>query len=106
MTDFFLALAQQAVVDEDARQLRADRPIEQRRHDRRIDPARQAADHPVVAHPLADAVDGLLGKIAQPPGAVAAADLGQEVGQDLLALRACASPRDGTAGRRSAAWRA
>ena len=38
-------LAQQAVVDEDARELRADRSIQERGHDGRIDAARQPADH-------------------------------------------------------------
>ena len=53
---FFFVLAQQAVVDQDARQLRADRPIQQRRHDRRIDAARQPADH-AVDRRLAAAAD-------------------------------------------------
>ena len=42
-----LALAQQAVVDEDARDLRADGPEQQRRRHRRIDAAGQAADDAV-----------------------------------------------------------
>ena len=47
------ALAQQAVVDEDARDLGADRLDEQRRHHGRIDAAGQAADDAVLADPLA-----------------------------------------------------
>ena len=41
-----LALAQQAVVDEDAGQLVADRLVDQHGRDRRIDAAGQAADDP------------------------------------------------------------
>ena len=54
MTDCCFVLAQQAVVDQDARELRADRLVQQRRDDRRIDAARQAADHAVVADALAN----------------------------------------------------
>ena len=58
-------LAQQAVVDQDARELRGRwRWIEQRRDDGRIDAAREAADHAVLADPLADARDGSVGEIA------------------------------------------
>ena len=45
---------QQAVVDEDAGQLVADGAMDQRRGHRRIDAARQAEDHLLVAHLLAD----------------------------------------------------
>ena len=52
---FGLARAQQAGVDQDADQLVADRLVQQERRDRRIDAARQAADHPagadLLAHP-------------------------------------------------------
>ena len=63
-------LAQQAVVDEDAGELRADRLVQQRGDDRRIDAARQAADHAVACRRGArTSRDRLLGEIAQPPGA-------------------------------------
>ena len=47
---FALAGAHQAVVDEDAGELVADRLVDQHRRDRRIDAAGEAANHP----PLAD----------------------------------------------------
>jgi hypothetical protein len=46
--------AQQAVVDEHAGELVADGAVDQRRGHRRIDAARQAEDHLLVAHLLAD----------------------------------------------------
>ena len=52
-----LACAQQAVVDEDAGQLVADRLMDQHRGHRGIHAARQAADHPPLAHLRADAGD-------------------------------------------------
>ena len=52
-----LVLAQQAVVDQDARELRADGLGQQRGDDRRIDAAGQAADHAVVADALANRGD-------------------------------------------------
>ena len=54
-----LAGAQQAGVDKDAGQLVADRLVQQRRGDRGIDPARQAADDMAVADLVADALDRL-----------------------------------------------
>ena len=80
-------LAQQAVVDQDARQLRADRPVQQRGDDRRIDAARKAADDAVVADALAHLADRLLGEIAEPPRAGAAADVREKVGEDRFAVR-------------------
>ena len=52
-----LAEPHQAVVDEDAGQLIADRFVDQHRGDRAVDAARQAADHPPVADLLADVGD-------------------------------------------------
>ena len=43
-----LALAQQAVVDEDAREPVAERLVAEHGRDRRVDPAREAADDVVV----------------------------------------------------------
>ena len=70
---FLFVLAQQAVVDEDAGELRADGLGQQRGDDRRIDAARQSADHAVVAHAAADRLDRLAGEIAQLPRARATA---------------------------------
>ena len=46
-----LARAHQAVIDEHAGQLLADRLVDQHRRDRAVDAARQAADHPALARP-------------------------------------------------------
>ena len=50
-----LVLAQQAVVDEHARQLVADGAVHEQRRHRRVDAARQRADHALVADLRADA---------------------------------------------------
>src|SRR5262249_18744655 len=52
-----LALPQQAVIDEDAGELLADRLMDQHRSDRRVDPAGEAADHPPGPYFGADAGD-------------------------------------------------
>ena len=70
-----LARAQQAVIDEDAGELLADRLVHQHRGDRRIDAARQAADHPPAAHLLADARDLRLAEAGHRPVAAAAGDV-------------------------------
>ena len=63
-----LALAQQAVVDEDAREPVAEGPVAEDGGDRRVDPARQAADGVVVrADARAHLRDGLLGERARRP---------------------------------------
>jgi hypothetical protein len=54
-----LVEAHQAVVDEDAGQLLADRLMDEDGGDGGIDPARQAADDAVEAHLLLDLVDHL-----------------------------------------------
>src|SRR3546814_11639940 len=71
-----LAQAQQAVVDEHAGELLADRFVAQPRGDRAVDAARQAAQHTLVADLAADF--GALGgaqfahrPVARPPAAVA-----------------------------------
>ncbi len=83
----FFVLAQQAVVDQDATELRADGPVQEGRDDRRIDPARQAANHPIGPDAATNLLDRLLGKIAEPPRAVALANVGQEIGQHRFAQR-------------------
>src|SRR4030095_5035679 len=45
-----LALPEDAVVDEDAREARAQRLVEQQGHDRRVHPSRERADDAAVAH--------------------------------------------------------
>ncbi len=54
-----LALAHEAVVDENAGELLADRLMDEDGGDRRVDAAREAADHPLEAHLLLDPVDHL-----------------------------------------------
>ncbi len=82
-----LAGAQQSGVDEDAGQLVAHRLVQQSRGDRRIDPARQAADDIAVADLVADPVDRLRAEPRHRPIAAAAGDLAGEVAQQLGALR-------------------
>ena len=62
-----LALAQQAVVDEHAGELVADRPVHERRRDRGVDAAGQAADHPLVADLRADRGDLLVDDVGHRP---------------------------------------
>src|SRR5918996_5096969 len=57
-----LARAQEAGIDQDADQLVAPRLVQQQRRDRRIDAAREAADHPAGADLLAHAGNRLLAK--------------------------------------------
>ena len=96
-----LARAQQAVVDEDAGQLVADRLMDQHRGDRAVDPAGQAADHPSAAHLGADAAD-LGGAEIRPSSRCRA---GRRRGGRSCAAAprraGCARPRGGTARRRS-----
>ena len=49
-----LVLPQQAVVDEDARELLADRLVHEQRRDGRVDAARQRAEHALVSDLRAD----------------------------------------------------
>ena len=82
-----LALAQQAVIDEDAGELVADRLVDQERRDGRIDPARQSADHPPVAHFRADAVDLAGAELRHGPVAGAAGNGLHEIGEQRRAFR-------------------
>ena len=81
-----LALAQKAVVDEDAGQLVADRLVDQDRRDRRIDAAREAADHAGFADLRADAGDLLGAKRGHRPVALEARDFVQEIGDEFGAV--------------------
>ena len=78
-----LALAHEAVIDEDAGQLVADRLVDQHRRDRRIDAAREAADHARLADLRADARDLLGAEGGHRPVALEARDLVQEIGDEL-----------------------
>jgi hypothetical protein len=87
--DHFLRLAQphQPVVHEDAGQLVADGLVDQHGGDRRIDPARQPADHPAVAHLVADLPDRLVLVGAHRPVALEARD------PDEVLVESCAVRR-------------
>src|SRR5438552_16589323 len=82
-----LVFPQQAVVDEDADELFADRLVQQRRDDGGIDPAGETADHPRFSDLLANVLHGLLDEVAHRPASRAFADLVKEVAEDLLAAR-------------------
>ena len=82
--------AQQAVVDEDAGELVADRAVDQRRGDARIDAARQAEDDLLVADLLADARDRLVDVVAHHPVGLRAGDVEHEAVQQVAALARCA----------------
>ena len=79
--------AQQPVVDEDAGQPVADRLVDQRRGDARVDAAREAEDDLVVADLLADPRHRLVDVVAHHPVGLGAADLEDEAVQQLPALQ-------------------
>ena len=78
---------QQAVIDEDAGELLADRLVNEHGGDRRVDAARQSADHPALAHLLADLLDRLVLEGAHGPVAGKAGDLAHEIAQQGRAVR-------------------
>ena len=82
-----LALAQQAVVDEHARELVADRPVHEQRGDRRVDAAGERAEHALAADLRADALDLLLDHGRRRPRRRGARDLVEEVLEHGLAVR-------------------
>ena len=82
-----LVLAQQAVVDEDARELVADRLVDEQRGDGRVDAAGEPAEHPFAADLGADPLDLLLDHGGGRPGRPGAGDAVEEVLQHLLAVR-------------------
>ena len=82
-----LALPHQAVVDEDAGQLVADRLVDQHRRHRRIDPAGKSADHPAFADLGADAKNLLLAEGGHGPVALESGDLVQKVGDQPRPVR-------------------
>ena len=81
-----LVQPQQAVVDEHAGQLVADRAVDQRRGHARIDTARQAEDHLLVADLLADARHRLVDVVAHHPVGLRLRDPEHEAVQQLAAL--------------------
>ena len=85
-----LVQPQQAVVDEHAGELVADRLVDQRRRDRRIDAARKPEDHLVLPDLLADARDRLGDVVGHVPVAAAAADLAARSGAGASCPAACA----------------
>ena len=98
-----LVLAQEPVVDEDARQLVADGLVHEERRDRGVDAARERAEHALAPDSRADPLDLLLDDGGGRPGRRDVRDLVEEVLQDVLPEAACARPRGGTARRTAAA---
>ncbi len=78
---------QQAVIDEHAGELVADRFVNQHRRDRRVDATGQSADHPALADLPADFLDRFFLEGAHGPVAAAPRDLADEIAQNLRALR-------------------
>ena len=74
------------MVDEHAGQLLADRLVDQHRRDRAVDAARQAADHLALADLRADVGDLGLAIGGHRPVAGAAADVADEIGDQLAAV--------------------
>ena len=79
--------AHQAVIDEDASELVADRLVDQHGGDRRIDPAGQAADHPALADPGPDRRARLGAERRHRPVAVQPGDFMDEIGDEPGAVR-------------------
>ncbi len=78
--------AQQAGVDEHARELIADRRVQQRRHHGRIHAAREPEQHAVLADRRANLVDVLGHDVLCGPRGRAAADLEHEAADDVEAV--------------------
>ncbi len=82
-----LVVPQQAMIDENAGQLLADRLVDQHRRDRRIDPSRQPADHPPIADLRPDPSDFGGAEAGHGPGTGQSDDTMGEVAQQLGAVR-------------------
>ena len=76
----------QPVIDEHAGQLLADRLVDQHRRHRRIDAAREPADHPPAADLRADLGDLGGAELGHAPVAGEAADVAREIGDQLAAV--------------------
>ena len=83
---FGLAQPHQAVVDEHAGQLVADRFVDQHRRHRAVDAAGQAADDAAFADLCADVGDLGRAKFRHRPVARQAADMAHEIGEQLAAI--------------------
>jgi len=88
--------AQQAVIDEHAGELVADRFVNENSGDRAVDAAGQPADHPALADLLPDFLDRLVLEGPHCPVATALRDLATKCARAERPA-ACASLRDGTA---------
>ena len=82
-----LVLAQQAVVDEDTRQLITDGLVHEQSSDGRVDATREPAENLLVADLRPDALDLLLDHRCRGPGGRRSCDLVEEVLQHLLPMR-------------------
>ena len=82
-----LAEPQQAVIDEHAGELLADRLVDEHGGDRRVDAAGQSADHAALADLLADFLDRLVLEGAHGPVAGKPGDLAHEIAQQRGAVR-------------------
>jgi hypothetical protein len=82
-----LVLPHEAVVDEDARELIADRLVHEQRGDRGVDAARERAEHARRPDLRSNALDLLLDHRGGRPRRRRACDLVEEVLQQILAVR-------------------
>src|SRR5439155_18304938 len=87
---FGFPLAQQAVIDKDASNLRSYRADQERCRHGGIDPTRQTTDDAVVANGFLQLRHGLVDERLQLPGAAAAAHVVQEIAKDAVAARSVA----------------
>ena len=100
-----LALAQQAVVDEHAGELVADRLVHEQRGDRRVDAARERAEHPLACRPRRGSARPA--PRSRRPASRTARRRRRRRGSSSgpPGRAACAPPRDGTGRRRASAPR-
>ena len=98
-----LVRAHEAVVDEDARELVADRLVDEQRRDRGVDAAGEPADHPLRADLRADPLDLLLDHGRRRPRRAARRRCRRGSSSARPGRAACARPRGGTGRRRAAA---
>ena len=100
-----LALAQEAVVDEDARELVADRLVDEQRRDGRVDAAGERAEHALASRPARGSARPA--PRSRPPASTPAARRRRRRGSSSgrPARAACARPPGGTGRRRGRARR-
>ncbi len=98
-----LVFAKQAVVDQDAGELRTDGLVQQRGDNARIDATTESADHAAITDPAAHLLDRGFGKVAEVPGRLATADADHKVLEQLAPqwrvrhFRMELNPKDGQA---------